>query len=190
MWYVIQVWTGKEQEIIAECNEKVLESGEDMFVMLGERMMKDRAGIWEKRKTAVFPGYVFVETKDIEGLKIRLRNVKKMTRILTTGSELTPVYPEEEELLRRLGGDEHLIELSEGYREGDRLVVTDGPLVGLEGYVKWSKSHRRIACIELELCGQKISVKLGFEFLEKISEKKPRNAASDRVHHAGEADRM
>ena len=42
MWYVIQVYTGKELEIAKQCRERVADEGEDVFVPLAERWTKIR----------------------------------------------------------------------------------------------------------------------------------------------------
>ena len=167
MWYVIQVRTGYETEIAEECRMRAACEGEDIFVITSERMMRQKDGTWEEKQQSAFPGYIFAETDDAEGLYIRLRQVKTMTKILTVGDEIHPIYPEEEELLKKLSGEDHCIRVSKGFKAGDRLVVTDGPMKGYEGMVKWVKTHRKVAAIEVELLGQKIAVKLGFEFLRE-----------------------
>ena len=42
MWYVIQVYTGKELEIAQQCRDRVADEGEDVFVPLAERWTKIR----------------------------------------------------------------------------------------------------------------------------------------------------
>lgn len=169
MWYVIQVQTRHEDEILAECLEKVVLPGESMFLMRGERFFhKDQD--WEIRLYNLFPGYLFAETEEIDSFRIRLREVKKMTKVLRFGDEVQPIYPEEEAFLREFGGVDHIVRLSEAYKLGDRLVVTEGPLIGQEGRVLWIDRHHRMAGIEVELLGRKINVKLGLGILKKMQE--------------------
>lgn len=68
------------------------------------------------------------ETNRIEDFYIRLNQIYAMTKVLRTGEEMTPIHPEEEKYLKRLGGVEHVVKYSEGYIEGDKLIVTSGPL--------------------------------------------------------------
>ena len=95
---------------------------EEVFVILRERMHRASDGK-EKILVPVFPGYVFVETEDIDDFRIRLRELKTMTKVLRAGEETVPVYPEEEAFLRMIGGEDHIVRFSEGYEIGRTLTV-------------------------------------------------------------------
>lgn len=166
MWYVIQVYTGKELEIAQQCRDRVVEDGEDVFVPLAERWTKIR-GERTLITSRLFPGYVFIETDRIEDFYKRLNRIYAMTKVLRTGDEMTPIQKEEEEYLRKLGGDEHLVKYSEGYIEGDKLVVTSGPLKDFEGNVKKILRHKRLVVMEVSLLGQTVEVTLGLGVVEK-----------------------
>lgn len=167
MWYVIQVYTGKELEIAKQCRERVADEGEDVFVPLAERWTKIR-GERTLITSRLFPGYVFIETEKIEDFYKRLNRIYAMTKVLRTGDEMTPIQKEEEEYLRRLGGDEHVVKYSEGYIEGDKLVVTSGPLKDFEGKVKKILRHKRLVVMEFSLLGQTVEVTLGLGVIKKI----------------------
>ena len=113
MWYVIQVYTGRELEIARQCRERVMIEGEDVFVPLAERWTKIR-GERTLITSRLFPGYVFIETDQIEDFHRRLNRIYAMTKVLRTGEAMTPIHPEEEAYLRRLGGDGHVVKYSEG----------------------------------------------------------------------------
>ncbi len=166
MWYVIQVYTGKELEIAQQCRDRVVDEGEDVFVPLAERWTKIR-GERTLIMSRLFPGYVFIETERIEDFYKRLNRIYAMTKVLRTGEEMTPIQPEEEEYLRRLGGDEHVVKYSEGYIEGDKLVVTSGPLKDFEGKVKKILRHKRLVVMEVPLLGQTVEVTLGLGVVER-----------------------
>lgn len=167
MWYVIQVRTRHEGEIIEECKEKVLLPGEEVFTILGERIFHKNEERFI-REYVVFPGYVFYETEqDTDSLRLRLKNIKQMTKLLHTGEEFIPLYPEEEQLLRQLSGPEHKIGFSNGIKDGDLVLIKEGPLVGQEGRIRWIDRHNRMAGIEVKLLGRKISIKLGLALISK-----------------------
>ena len=128
----MQVRTGQELETAEKCRARIIKPGEDVFVMQGERMFKTSRGM-EKRLYGLFKSYVFVETEDIDDFWMRLRSMNVMTKVLTTGDTMTPVYPEEERFLRNLGGDDHIVRFSEGYMAGEKLVITEGSMRGYEG---------------------------------------------------------
>lgn len=166
MWYVIQVYTGREREIAEQCRARVAVEGEDVFIPLVERMTKIR-GEWEQVKTRLFPGYVFIETDKPGELYMRLKTVKAMTKLLKTGEEITPLYKEEEEYLRKLQDEEHVVRYSQGYLEGDRLVITSGSLRGYEGKIKKILRHKRLVVLEVPLLGREVEVTLGLGIVEK-----------------------
>ncbi|NBJ00705.1 antiterminator LoaP [Lachnospiraceae bacterium] len=166
MWYVIQVYTGKELQIAQQCRERVVNEGEDVFVPLAERWTKIR-GERTLITSRLFPGYVFIETEKIEDFYKRLNRIYAMTKVLRTGDEMTPIQKEEEEYLRKLGGDEHVVKYSEGYIEGDKLVVTSGPLKDFEGRIKKILRHKRLVVIEVSLLGQTAEVTLGLGVVER-----------------------
>ena len=166
MWYVIQVYTGKEEETADQCRARVAVGEEEVFVPLVERMTKVR-GEWEVVRTRLFPGYVFIETDRPGDLYMRLKEVKAMTRLLKTGEEITPLYREEEEYLRSLEDEEHVVRYSEGYLEGERLVVTSGALKGQEGKIRKILRHKRLVVLEVPLLGRMVEVTLGLGVVEK-----------------------
>lgn len=166
MWYVIQVYTGKELEIVQQCRERVMVEGEDVFVPLAERWTKIR-GERTLITSRLFPGYVFIETDRIGDFYKRLNRIYAMTKVLRTGEEMTPIQPEEEEYLRRLGGEEHVVKYSEGYIEGEKLVVISGPLKNFAGNVKKVLRHKRLVVMEVPLLGRTVEVTVGMGVVEK-----------------------
>lgn len=166
MWYVIQVYTGQEMEIARQCRERVAEEGEDVFVPLAERMKKS-GGEMELVKARLFPGYVFIETEKPEDIYLRLKRIKAMTKLLKTGEEITPLYPEEEAYLKKLSDGEHVARYSEGYLEGEKLVVTSGALKDYEGRIKKILRHKRLVVLEVPLLGRSVEVTLGLGVVGK-----------------------
>ena len=84
MWYVMQVYTGQEQKVCEQCRSRIMEEGEDVFVLLAERMTRVR-GEWKRITGRLFPGYVLVETGKIEDFFMRLKDMGAMTKVLCTG---------------------------------------------------------------------------------------------------------
>lgn len=168
MWYVIQVYTGQEMEIAQQCRDRVIEEDEDVFVPLAERQTRIH-GEQQIIRTRLFPGYVFIETGQIEDFHFRLKRIEAMTKVLKTGETMTPLHEEEETYLRQigLGEKEHVVKYSEGYLEGDRLVVTSGALKGYEGRIKRILRHKRLVVLEVPLLGRILEVTLGLGVVEK-----------------------
>ena len=169
MWYVIQVQARHEELVADKCRQRVIVPGEQVFVIMAERMFRKKEG-WERQLHPAFQKYVFAEMEDVEDFRIRLRKIKELAKLLEIGGDITPIRPEEQELLLELGGDDHIIRISEGYMEGEKLVVTDGPLKGLEGTVKRVNPRQHMVEIVTSLLGEESVVRLGVELVQRASE--------------------
>lgn len=167
MWYVLQVRTGQETDIIVQCRSRILQENEDVFTMFGEKKCRLR-GKWETKRYLLFPGYIFIDTTDIESFRIRLQEIKTMTKVLRIGEDVVPIWPEEEEFLKQLGGEDHIAGYSEGYLEGERLIVMEGALKGYDGTVKRIDRHHRLVTIEVPLLGRIVEVQLGLGVVKRI----------------------
>ena len=95
---MIQVQTGRELEMAEKCRNRIAQPGEDVFVILAEKMHQIGRE-WELRQSVIFKSYIFVETADIDSFRLRLGKIEAMTKVLSTGEEMTPIRPEEEEFL-------------------------------------------------------------------------------------------
>ena len=127
-----------------------------------------------------FPGYVFIETeKDAEF-------VIKDTSLAISGIGLAQFFiyyntaeddvfrreyamrESEKSLLVRYMNDDFIIERSEGFIEGDKVQIADGPFVGHEGVIKRLNKRRMIAVIDASFFGGKVDLTVMLEVIEKI----------------------
>lgn len=168
MWYVVQVRSGTEDRIVLQCQNqidpKILER---CFIAYYETRKKIR-GKWITQQKILFPGYVFVVTERPEELRGSLRNIAGLTKLIGTGEEIVPLSEEEVNLLIRLGGEQQIVEMSEGIIEHSRARITSGPLQGLEGCIKKIDRHKRKAWLEVPMFGRMQRVEVGLEIVEKI----------------------
>ena len=163
MWYVIQVLAGTEHQVEYQC-KKMIHEGEEVFIPL-IHMEKRVRGVNQQVERTLFPGYVFFDTKEVEDLFFRLKKIGTLTKILKTGDTFTPLREDEEELIMRLGGPDHLVEISTGYKEGDRVVIAEGPLKGLESLIKKINRTKRTAVLQVSLMGEEREVPLGLRVI-------------------------
>ncbi len=165
----MQVQTGKEEEMAQRCRDMAAIPGEDVFVIYGERMFK-KLGSWEMRTTPLFRGYVFIDTAKIEDFRIRTYKLPNSVRILKSGDEMWPIHEDEEEFLRTIGGEEHIVRMSEGYAFGDKLSVVRGAMTGMEGRLRRIDRHNRTATLHVRVAGRELDVKVGLEVVAKLTE--------------------
>lgn len=168
MWYVVQVYSGREEyarELIEKygCQENI----EACRIPLYARMRK-QAEHWYPETKVLFPGYLFVKTQNVIRLYERLRSIPRMTRLLGTGKEIVPITKEEEQFLLGIGGDELVIGMSKGIIERGKVTVMSGPLQNMEGSIKKINRHKRLAWVEVKMFGREMNVPLGLEILQVL----------------------
>ena len=85
MWYVIQVQTGREEQIMEEARSyQVQEYFDEIFAPHYERKKK-YLGQWHMETALLFPGYLFVISSHPEELYKALKRIPQLTRLLGTG---------------------------------------------------------------------------------------------------------
>lgn len=163
MWYVIQVMSGEERMTLEFCKALIDQPADCELFLLEIEAMKRYHGEWHKEKRIMFHGYLFVATDHLEQLVLTLNKIPKLTKVL--GCERTPVPLKEEEveLLQHVMNPDYVVEVSEGFLEGNQLVVMDGPMKGMEGMVKRIDRHKRLAWLEIEMFGQLVEAMMGIE---------------------------
>lgn len=167
MWYVVQVRTGTEESIRIQCEKNI--SGqvlERCFIPYYEEQKRIR-GAWTIQRKVLFPGYVFIVSENLEQLYKELRNVLGLTKLIGTGQEIVALQEEEVSFLLRIGGEDQIMEMSEGVIEDSRVRVTAGPLVGMEGLIRKIDRHKRKAWLEVEMFGRTQMVQVGLEIVAK-----------------------
>ena len=166
--YVIQVVGGRENHVCDLVNKILNEEIKDCYVPRRE-VFRRAGGEWITVRETLFPGYLFVETENIEQVMGRLTKVPALTRLLGVGDEhVTPLSPDEVAWLSGLMKPfDKVVEASVGVIEGDRVVVTNGPLVGHEAQIKKVDRHKRLAYLDMRMFGRTKTIKVGLEIVRK-----------------------
>ena len=77
------------------------------------------------------------------------------------------VTEEDIEIVELLSGEERLMKFSEGWIQGDKVMVTKGPLKGMEGNISRIDRHKRVAWLNVELFGRTVDLQAGLEIIRK-----------------------
>lgn len=169
MWYVVQVIGGQEHAVIRQIQKLVdAETFASCFVPQYE-IKKKYSGVWKYRREILFPGYVFIDTKTPNEFSRELYKVSRMTKLLHDGNEhFIPLADDEKTIISAfIGDDDHVMKMSEGIIEGDEIVILKGPLMNHVGLVKKIDRHKRLAYLEIMMCGRKTTIKAGLEIVKK-----------------------
>jgi len=167
MWYVLWTTTGREEKMKELVDQLVDHSFYNRVEILYKiRNIKMKKG-WEKKKEKLIPSYLFVETGNIEDFASALAKIPNFSMILQSDGQFFPLSEKEEALIRNFTSQENGVDVSKGYIEGDNIYVTEGPLKGMEGYIKKIDRHKRLAIISMNLFDRDTDVSVGLEIVEK-----------------------
>ncbi|MFQ6793927.1 antiterminator LoaP [Thomasclavelia sp.] len=167
-WYVIQVRSGREEEIKNTCMKLITKDVlHECFIPRTIRKKKFR-GTWIEIEEILFKGYVFMVTDQIDVLFNKLKMIPDLTKVLGNDGEfICPLLKEEVLFLMNFGKEDHIVSMSTGYIVGDKVNIIHGPLMNHEGMIKKIDRHKRIAYIEVSLFDQVVIVQVGLEIISK-----------------------
>jgi transcriptional antiterminator NusG len=80
------------------------------------------------------------------------------------------VNDEEKAFINRIAGRDNVVEISTGYKEGDKITVVSGPMMGLEGDIVHVDRHKRLVTVNVSLFGRMVKTTLGLELTYKKPE--------------------
>ena len=167
MFYVLWTNTGQEEktrQMIYEFADPSLYSR----CLIPYRIKRHYLGSTSRLvKIILFPSYIFIETEKIKEFVNNIKWFPGFNVVLHMDDIYCPLYKHEELLLLKLINDHDIIDISEGYMEGDTVRVTSGPLVGMEGYIKRIKRRQGAAIIEMNIFNRVTEVSLGLDLITK-----------------------
>lgn len=167
-WYVVFVRGGMEEKI----KDFLLNEQIDAFLPKQEVIYRKEGKATVKEKL-MFPSYIFIETADNHiDFHERLRNLKSkksgIIKELKYDNEGTSALTKEEQkLLERLIGRKKVMKHSIGFIENDEVIITEGPLEGLESRIVKIDRHKRRAELEIEMLGQIRKLSVSLEIIDK-----------------------
>ena len=123
--------------------------------------------------TAVFPGYIFIEADCDENIIARqweFRRTEGFYRFLKSNQEITPLASRDLELvLHFINSAGPIAGRSKVYfNENSRIVVVEGPLMGLEGRIIKVDRRKGRAKIKLDLYNDSFAIDLAFEVIGSL----------------------
>lgn len=172
MWYAVQVETGKEDAIKNYCLKLIdTEVYNDIFILRFNRAKK-YCGKWHKEGKVMYPGYMFIDTDTPADMYEALKKVPGLIKLLGRDRDyFLPIEKNKELLFRSMVDDKHEIDISRGLIEGDRIIITEGPLEGKEAMICKINRHKRTAVLDVEMFGSNVGVTVGLEIVEKRERK-------------------
>jgi transcriptional antiterminator RfaH len=153
-WYLVYTKPQSEQKAKVHLEEQGFETYLPLF-----RTRKTR----KKNSDAVkplFPGYLFLFLDEQEDNWAPIRSTPGVSRLVRFGTMPAKVPGV---LVQNLKSNENELGLQEiispAFKEGDKIVVVDGPMEGLEAIFKTTKGSERVLIL-LNLIGKLTQVEL------------------------------
>ena len=167
-WYVIQVFESHEEEIKNKCLDYISRDILSFaFVPRREKLVKHKKK-WVTILETIFPSYIFLETDDIKALYIEIRKISDFKKFIGKDDDfIHPIYEFEKQSLLKYVDEEYIARLSKGLKDGDEIIIIEGPLVDNIGNIKRIDRKKRKAIVEVEIIGQIVEIELGLELITK-----------------------
>ncbi len=170
MWYVLQTMTKEEERCRNLCGKRINSQCYSEIFIPTSMTKKHFKKEWHDVRQVLFPGYVFVDTGNIEEFAKELVKAECFFRLLKTGDEIVPVAEEEQKFLESLMDADRQVGYSQGIIIGDKVVITEGALRNQSARIQKVDRHRRIAMLEVNLFGRPTPVQVGFGAFAKVTE--------------------
>jgi transcription antitermination factor NusG len=132
--------------------------GVETFVPLKEVLSqwKDRRK-WVKKP--LFPGYIFVHSPESELWQVA--GAKGVVNIVSGGGDSpTPIPDEQVEAVRTVLEKAEEVDPWPYLEVGKRVLVKEGPLIGVEGFIVERKNQRKLI-ISVDMVGRSVAAEIG-----------------------------
>lgn len=158
--------TGKEM-LVAEQLQQVCP--EVHAITARQEKHKSLGGKKTKQEVIMLPSYVFFEAPvDMQPHACFPR--ESIIRVLTTLDGCWQLAGDDERFVHWLFQRNGLLGFSKAYQEGERIRIISGPLKDLEGRIRRIDRRGRSGQVIMEFNGKTISVWLGFDLIDPMSE--------------------
>lgn len=182
MWYVIQTMTGEERQFSELCKIQIPEMERIGTLFIPTIVMqKHYKKKWHMVKKNMFPGYVFLDTEDIDLFYKNVKDISCFSKLLKTGDDIVPVTEEEKQFLQSMMDGDYCVSYSQGFLIGNEVVITEGALINQKGRIRKIDRHRRIAELEITLFSRPTKVEVGFGAFAKVSEEEWRQIRQENM---------
>jgi transcriptional antiterminator NusG len=167
-YYAIQVKTRGEEKFMRLFNALNPQTGLSLHFPRRQVNIR-RRGVLRPSTAAVFPGYVFIEAEkdDVFAHQWKFRHTDGFYRFLKSNQNIRPLADRDLELVlhfvKKAGP---IAGVSRVYfNDNARIVVVDGPLMGLEGRIIKVDKRKKRAKVKLDLYDDSFAIDLAFEVI-------------------------
>lgn len=167
MWYVIQVPEGEEENVCIQCRRAFDPVHfREVFVPKYVRM-KHYQKEWHQECRSLFPGYIIVDTEHPKDIERVLGVLNRIARPVCVGDEFLPIGKQEQEFIKAMMDEQHVIQMSVGNIVNGQFNIYKGPLQDKGEYLRKIDRHKRTGQIEIRLFDRIKRMEVGLEIVSK-----------------------
>ncbi|MGB4985165.1 MAG: transcription termination/antitermination protein NusG [Erysipelotrichaceae bacterium] len=174
-WYVVNTYAGHEGRVKENLLRRVETMGLQDYlfrIVVAEQEVVEYNGKGKPvtKTFNLYPGYLFVEMIMTDDAWYVVRNTSGVTGFIGSsggGAKPFPVAEEEiETILRKVGLSDRKIIVD--FAVGDRVRITNGPFVNVQGTVESLNDDTQTASIVMIVFGRETPTEIGYGDLERI----------------------
>ena len=154
-WYATYTRSKHEQKVNDRLERKHIET----FLPLIERWSrrKDRR---KKIHLPLFPGYLFVRTEMDAHTHLEILKTDSVVRVLCYNGKPAPIPDEQINAIQVLVKNGMAVSPYPYLKEGMRVRVVNGPLIGVEGILIKTKPNKHRLVLSVDLLQESVSVEI------------------------------
>lgn len=163
-WYVLFVKTGEEDKV----KERIyFRMKDELKALVPKRKMRERKeGKWNNKIRPLFPGYVLLNGEINNKRYNLISTIPGVIRFLKDRDGPQEIDEYEIGFISRLTDDNGIIGSSSVFAQGREVVVIDGPLLGLEGYIQALDKRKGRVKVVFNLIGEPRAVELSVSMVQ------------------------
>ncbi|WP_165056836.1 MULTISPECIES: transcription termination/antitermination protein NusG [unclassified Adlercreutzia] len=176
-WYVIQVGAGRDDIVLERVRRRAAELAEagEVAPQALARVFSPRyetqakvKGEYRLVRRRLTPGYLVAASSRPQDLERVCRTAGEFARLLRNEEGFTPLSDDEAAWMAAFTKEgRRAVPMSTAVKEGDEVVVTEGPLLGCAFPVKRIDRHRSTAWLEVTICGRAKEVPVGLRVVAR-----------------------
>jgi len=163
-WYALFVESGEEDHVKERLQYKLNNTGLRVFVP--KRKIRERKnGKWGYKIRALFPGYVLLNGRLGIDEYYSIKGTPGIIRLLGDKNGPLEIRENEINVIGRLITDNDIIGISNVFVENGNVIVTDGPLLGMDGIIEAIDKRKGRVKVRLDFIGEQRLVELSVNML-------------------------
>lgn len=167
-WYVVQVRAGREEQALSLIRQRAGGDALKECFTPRYRVQQKVRGEWREVERKLIPGYLMAISPSPERLEGVLRGLPVFARLLRNEEGFIPLDKDEVAWIEAFAcGRERVVPLSAAVKEGDEVIVTEGPLREHAVRIKRIDRRRSTAYIEVTFLGRVKEVPVGLKIVAK-----------------------